>query len=150
MSEYDHCVFIKLVERLRAEAEQRGDVAFADALNQCILLVSGGNFDCPMGQLILEDTLRSGKLPGAAFPSPSALQQSRSGDAPVQRTVLKRGEIFEKLRHLLKQEAMRRQDTRYLEALEACERVTNNQSFSGVPDWDCPVRRLLQERGRRD
>lgn len=143
MFEDDHCAFIKLVERLRAEVEQQGDVAFADALNQCMLSVSGGDLDCPMGQLILEDTLRSGKLPGAAFSSPSALPQSRSGNSPVQRKGLKRSEVFGKLRHLLKQDAMRRQDTRYLDALEACERLTEGCDRSSIPD--CPVRRLLQE-----
>ncbi len=144
VSEYDHCAYIALVERLRAEAEQRGDAAFAAALAECTVHVSGGDLDCPMGQLILEDTLRSGKLPGASFPSPSALPPSRQSAPPVPSRSLKRGEIFEKLQHLLKQEATRRGDTRYLEALEACMRSIKKDK--DLPMIDCPVHRILQAR----
>ncbi len=37
---------------------------------------------------------------------------------------------------------MWKHDARYLEALAACERYTNDQSMP-----DCPIRRLLREQG---
>ena len=142
MSDQTHCTFIRLIDQLRAEAESEGDSKFAGALTQCMLEVSGGNVACPMGDLILEDTLYSGKPPGAVFSSPPASSSRTIGDhRPPKTNALKRGDIFDTLRNLLKQEAAQKQDARYLEALQACERITNESS-----DSDCPIRRLLEER----
>jgi hypothetical protein len=149
MSDREHCAFIALVDRLRASAEQAGDTAFAEALAECFLFVSGGNLDCPMGQLILEDTLRSGKPPGASLPAPSAPEPSEV-HRPPQPTVLKRRERFDQLRHLLMKDAMWKHDARYLEALAACERLTTVCDQPGGEVFDCPIRRLLRDLREQD
>ena len=140
MSDREHYAFIALIDRLRASAERVGDMAFAEALAECFLNVSGGNQDCPIGQLILEDTVRSGKLPGAGKLSPSAPEPPRT--RRPQPTVLKRRALFDGWIPLLEKEATRQHDAQYLEALAACKRLATD----GGP-VDCPIRRLLREQG---
>lgn len=139
MSDREHVAFMAIIDRLRAEAEARGDVAFAEALAACLLHVSGGDLNCPMGQLILEDSLRAGTLPGAAL---SALPPSRPAVPRAPSRRLTRQALVEKLLAFLRQEATRRGDTRYLEAVSACHLTLTTES--GMED--CPLRRLLHAR----
>jgi len=46
-----------VMERFRAEAEARGHQPFADALGSCTLEIAGGNMDCPLGRLVVDESV---------------------------------------------------------------------------------------------
>ncbi|TAJ25429.1 MAG: hypothetical protein EPO64_08210 [Nitrospirae bacterium] len=141
MSDREHCAFIALIDRLRAHAEREGDVAFAEALAECLLNISGGTRTVRWGSSFWRARCGPGSRRARACPRPQPL--SRPGRiARRSRSCLKQREPFDGLRRFLEKEATRKHDARYLEALAACERITAD----GDP-FGCPIRCLLREQG---
>jgi len=137
---------VTIIDRYHVEAARKGDTAFAEALKACALTISGGNMMCPLGQLMVSETVRTGKFPLSAL-TPQAPQQSGStqpagGPASLSSTVihptmkaLEWQSTFSKLWTLLEEEAKRSGDKELLSALQECEDVTEHHA--------CPVRELI-------
>jgi hypothetical protein len=133
MSTNRHAQFLQIMDRLGAEAKAKGDKSFAEALSHCTLNVSGGNPDCPMARLLMEDYIQTGQLPDGAAASSrpiTAAVNSGSNPAPC------REAIVDRLHELLKREAIWRKDQRFLESLAACQGAIKEEEF-------CPLHRLL-------
>jgi hypothetical protein len=132
---------VVVIDRFRAEAERKGHAPFAEALSACALNMSGGNLTCPVGMLVLEETLKTGKFlaselkpqaPGAA-PGSTA---PAAGEVSVQKAA-EWASQFSKLWTILEDEARRSGDKECLDALKDCEEIT--------PQHQCPVRVLLSQ-----
>jgi hypothetical protein len=138
---------VTIIDRYHLEAERKGDIAFAEALKSCALTISGGNMLCPLGQLVVTETVRTGKFPLNALtpqaPRPttstqlSGLQTSSSHAATVNPTLkaVEWQNTFSKLWTLLEVEAKRTGDKDCLAALQECEELTATHA--------CPVRELI-------
>lgn len=133
---------LTVMERFREEAEKKGHQPFADALQSCTLEISGGNMDCPLGKLVVDESARTGVFmafkPGAPAPRPRDAAPERGGQAPTDissTTVLEWQSKYTKLWSLLKEDARLAKDTDCLEALEACNELTQTHR--------CPVRELI-------
>ncbi len=136
---------VTIIDRYHLEAERKGDAAFAEALKACALTISGGNMLCPLGQLVVTETVRTGKFPLSSL-TPQAPRQSTStqlsGLQPTASSAvhptLKAVEwqnTFSKLWTLLEEEARRTGDKDCLAALQDCEELTATHA--------CPVRELI-------
>jgi hypothetical protein len=66
---------VTIIDRYHLEAERKGDTAFAEALKACALTISGGNMLCPLGALVVTETVRTGKFPLSAL-TPQAPRQT--------------------------------------------------------------------------
>lgn len=133
---------LKVMERFREEAEQKGHQPFADALQSCTLEISGGNMDCPLGKLVVDESARTGVFMAfnlrAAAPSRRDPAPAEGRQTPVDTsamTVLEWQSKYTKLWGLLKEDAKLAKDTDCLEALEACSDPAQNHR--------CPVRELI-------
>jgi len=133
---------MKAMERFREEAEQKGHLPFADALRSCTLEIAGGNMECPLGKLVVDESARTGVFmafnAGAQPPvrREPALAEGRQAPADISSmAVLEWQSKYTKLWDLLKEDAKRAGDTECLEALEACTDLT--------PQHRCPVRQLI-------
>lgn len=137
---------VTIIDRYHLEAARKGDTAFAEALKDCALTISGGNMLCPLGALVITETVRTGKFPLTALapqaPGEKAPGQSSGAHAPLAATVthspmkaLEWQATFNKLWKLLEEEARRSGDKELLSALQDCEEVTANHA--------CPVRELI-------
>jgi len=133
---------IKVMERFREEAEQKGHLPFADALRNCTLEIAGGNMDCPLGKLVVDESARTGVFmafnlsapaPRPRDPSPAEGTQAPTDTSAM--TVLEWQSKYTKLWNLLKEDAKLAKDTDCLEALEACSELTQKHR--------CPVRELI-------
>jgi hypothetical protein len=131
-----------VMERFREEAEQKGHQPFADALHRCRLEISGGNMDCPLGKLVVDESARTGVFMAfnisAPAPAPRDRTSGEGGQAPTgigPVTVLEWQNKYARLWSLLKEDARLARDTDCLEALEACHDLTQ--------DHRCPVRELI-------
>ena len=136
---------VTIINRYHTEAERKGDIAFAEALKSCAMAISGGNLTCPLGQLVLDETVRTGAFPMSAL-TPQAPGRSESAPSmgskaspgsdmhPALKAVEWRNTFF-KLWDLLKEEAKRTGDKSCLEALQECEEPSANHK--------CPVRELI-------
>ncbi len=101
---------------------------------------------CPLGALVINETVRTGKFPLSAL-APQApgekTADQRSGSftsfsSTVTHSPMKALEwqaTFNKLWKLLEEEARRSGDKELLSALQECEEVTENHA--------CPVRELI-------
>ncbi len=137
---------VTIIDRYHLEAARKGDTAFAEALQACALTISGGNMLCPLGALVINETVRTGKFPLSAL-APQApgekTADQRSGSftsfsSTVTHSPMKALEwqaTFNKLWTLLEEEARRSGDKELLSALQECEEVTENHA--------CPVRELI-------
>jgi len=137
---------VTIIDRYHLEAERKGDTAFADALKACALTISGGNMLCPLGQLVVTETVRTGKFPLSAL-TPQAPRQGAStqlsglppsSSSTAVHPTLKAVEwqnTFSKLWTLLEEEARRSGDKDLLSSLQDCEEITANHA--------CPVRDLI-------
>ncbi len=130
MGENPHIKFLHLRDRLRAWAEEHGDHAFAQALTDCIVNVSSGEPHCPIAQLLEEDFVLTGHVPYATGPHQTAAP-SRAGTP----SALSRQAVLGRVQTLLKRDAQRLQDDRYLQALEACAQATRDNPH-------CPFAKL--------
>lgn len=136
---------VTIIDRYHQEAARKGDAAFADSLKACALIISGGNMLCPLGQLVVTETVRTGKFPLSALtpqapgqspsPQPSGLQSSPSGAVHPALRAVEWQNTFTKLWTLLKEEAKRSGDKDLLSALQDCEELTEHHA--------CPVRELI-------
>ena len=136
---------LTVIDRFRVEAEQGGDVALSNALQGCTLNMSGGNLDCPIGKLIVEDMARTGKFPAdyllqtpsdrSAPPLHGSLPASEATGKNALLDALEWRSTFTRLWTALKEDAEREQDKDCLEALEDCENLTTEHR--------CPVRGLI-------
>lgn len=138
---------VTIIDRYHLEAARKGDTAFADALKNCALTISGGNMLCPLGALVITETVRTGKFPLTTLapqaPAEKAPGQSSGAHAPLAATVVAHSPMkalewqatFTKLWKLLEEEARRSGDKDLLSALQDCEEVTANHT--------CPVRELI-------
>lgn len=133
---------LTVMERFRQEAEERGHLPFADALQSCTLEISGGNMDCPLGKLVVDESARTGVFmafnPGAASPrprDPAAAGGKQALTDIASSTVLEWQSKYAKLWALLKEDAKLAKDVDCLEALEACNDLTQTHR--------CPVRELI-------
>lgn len=133
---------ISVMERFREEAEGKGHLPFADALRSCTLEIAGGNMDCPLGKLVVDESARTGVFMAfnASAPAPSRRdsapaegRQAPSVISPM--TILEWQSKHAKLWSLLKDDARLAKDADCLEALEACNDLTQNHR--------CPVRELI-------
>jgi hypothetical protein len=137
---------VTIIDRYHIEAARKGDTAFAEALKNCALTISGGNMLCPLGALVITETVRTGKFPLSSLapqaPGEKAPGPSSGAHAPLAATVtyspvkaLEWQATFSKLWKLLEEEARRSGDKDLLSALQDCEEVTANHA--------CPVRELI-------
>lgn len=131
-----------VMERFREEAEQKGHLPFADALHSCRLEIAGGNMECPLGKLVVDESARTGVFMAfnASAPAPSRRDPAPAGEgqAPVNISpvkVLEWKSTYAKLWTLLKEDARLARDTDCLEALEACHDPAQSHR--------CPVRELI-------
>lgn len=138
---------VTIIIRYHTEAERKGDVVFAEALKSCATAISGGNLTCPLGQLVLDETVRTGVFPLNAL-TPHAPGRSESappmGSKASPDSVMHPGlkavewrNTFFKLWDLLKEEARRTGDKSCLEALQECEEPSTSHK--------CPVRELIAQ-----
>ncbi len=138
---------VTIIDRFHIEAERKGDAAFAEALKSCALIISGGNLTCPLGNLVIEETVRTGQFPTSALmprapdqlaPAPSAGPQTLSSTVvnPMLKAVEWRN-TFSKLWTLLEEEAKRTGDKACLAALQECEEPSESHK--------CPVRELIAQ-----
>ncbi len=138
---------VTIIDRFHVEAERKGDAAFAEALKSCALAISGGNLTCPLGNLVIEETVRTGQFPLSALtprapdqlaPAPPASPQASRSSAvnPALKAVEWRNTFF-KLWALLQEEAKRTGDTACLIALRECEEPSDSHK--------CPVRELIAQ-----
>jgi hypothetical protein len=135
---------VTIIDRFHVEAARKGDLAFAEALKACAMTISGGNMLCPLGQLVVNETVRTGKFPlstltpqaprQAAASQPGGQQASPGGMNPALKAV-EWQTTFSKLWTLLEEEARRSGDKELLSALQDCEEITANHA--------CPVRELI-------
>jgi hypothetical protein len=138
---------VTIINRYHTEAERKGDIVFAEALKSCATAISGGNLTCPLGQLVLDETVRTGIFPLSAL-TPQAPGRSESappmgskaslssGMHPALKAVEWRNTFF-KLWDLLEEEARRTGDKSCLEALQECEEPSSSHK--------CPVRELIAQ-----
>jgi len=136
---------VTIIDRFHLEAERKGDTAFAEALKACALTISGGNMLCPLGQLVVNETLRTGKFPLSTLTPQvprqntstqlSGLQPSASGAVHPALKAVEWQNTFSKLWTLLEEEAKRTGDKDCLTALQECEELTATHA--------CPVRELI-------
>jgi len=133
---------LTVMERFREEAEGKGHQPFADALHRCRLEIAGGNMECPLGELVVDESARTGVFmafnlsapaPRRRDSAPAEGRQALAEVAPV--TVLEWQSKYDKLWSLLKEDARLANDTDCLEALEACNDLTRKHR--------CPVRELI-------
>jgi hypothetical protein len=101
-----HEKFIRLRELVRQKAERMGDRTLAEGLAQCIqnAVRDGGDFNCPIGQLIKEDYIQTGKLPSgwllSPAPSPPTAPSRSAGPSSPER----RHQWIRRLLRLMRQE----------------------------------------------
>lgn len=133
---------LTVMERFRMEAEHKGHAPFAEALRSCTLEISGGNMDCPLGKLVVDESARTGVFMAfnASAPPPQPRNPARGEGGPPPTglppaTVLEWQSKYARLWNLLKDDARLANDTDCLEALEACNDLTQNHR--------CPVRELI-------
>ncbi len=137
---------VTIIDRYHLEAARKGDTAFAEALQACALTISGGNMLCPLGALVINETVRTGKFPLSALapqaPGEKTADQRSGSFTSFSSTVthppmkaLEWQATFNKLWKLLEEEARRSGDKELLSALQECEEVTENHA--------CPVRELI-------
>jgi hypothetical protein len=135
---------VTIIDRYHLEAARKGDTDFADALKSCALTISGGNMLCPLGQLVVTETVRTGKFPLSALtpqaPRPATATQlsghpTSSAAANPTLKAVEWQSTFSKLWTLLEEEARRSGDKDLLSALEDCKEVTEHHA--------CPVRDLI-------
>lgn len=133
---------LTVMERFREEAEQKGHLPFADALQSCRSEIIGGNMDCPLGKLVVDESARTGVFmafntsapsPRRRDPVPAEGKQALADIPPT--VVLEWKSKYAKLWALLKADAKLAKDTECLEALEACHDPTQGHR--------CPVRELI-------
>src|SRR5690242_3165380 len=70
---------MKVMERFREEAEQKGHLPFADALRSCRLENSGGTMDVPPGKFVVDEPAATAVL--MAF-NPTAPRPRRHNPPP--------------------------------------------------------------------
>jgi hypothetical protein len=135
---------LSLMERFREEAERKGNRCFAGALHQCTQNISGGNVNCPLGKLVVEESARTGnslasrllpQLSRYGDPTSEAGQASMT-DAGLSATkALEWRSKYNTLWALLMEDARLTGDEECLRALEACNDLTQAHR--------CPVRELI-------
>ncbi len=120
-----HGKLLQIQHRLKTMVEQQGDHGFAAALGKCIETASGQSTeftDCPFRQLLVEDYVKSGLTPvdacSVTLQPPAALSEAL-GSIP-------REAMLQRIKTLLKEDAKRLGDKRYLEALLQCDESTKN------------------------
>ena len=128
---------VTIIDRFHVEAARKGDHAFAETLKACALTISGGNMLCPLGALVVTETVRTGKFPLSSLtpqaPRPTAPPQPSAVHPALK--ALEWQSTFSKLWTLLEEEARRSGDKDLLSALQECEELTSNHA--------CPVRDLI-------
>jgi hypothetical protein len=138
---------VTIIDRFHVEAERKGDTAFAEALKACALMISGGNLTCPLGNLVVEETLRTGQFPLSALtpkapetlvpPPPGGPQTLSSAIVNPALKAIEWRNTFTKLWALLQEEAKRTGDKACLSALQECEEPSETHR--------CPVRELIAQ-----
>lgn len=136
---------VTIIDRFHVEADRKGDVAFAEALKACALTISGGNMLCPLGNLVVEETLRTGQFPLSALTpqappqappvQPSGLPSPPPGAVHPTLKAVEWQKTFSRLWALLEEDAKRTGDKNLLAALQDCEALTDSHK--------CPVRELI-------
>ena len=136
---------VTVIDRFHAEADRKGQKPFAEALRACALNMSGGNLTCPVGMLVLEETLKTGKFltndlkpqaPSRTAPSDSTAATHEPGTVSPKQAA-EWASQFSKLWTILEEDAKRSGDKECLEALQECKELT--------PQHQCPVRVLLSQ-----
>jgi hypothetical protein len=138
---------VTIIDRFHVEAERKGDTAFAEALKACALTISGGNLTCPLGNLVVEETVRTGQFPLSALTprapeplAPASPVGPQTLSSAVVNPTLKAVEwrnTFTKLWAMLEEEAKRTGDKACLAALQECEEPSETHK--------CPVRELIAQ-----
>ncbi len=131
---------LMVMERFREEAESKGHLPFSDALRDCTMEIAGGNMDCPLGKLVVDESARTGVFmafnPHAPAPRPrDAVEEKEAPTDIASTTVLEWQSKYFRLWSLLKDDARLAKDIDCLEALEACNDPTLTHR--------CPVRELI-------
>ncbi len=133
-----------IMERFYQEAESKGHRPFADALYECTKTIATGDMTCPLGRLVVDESARTGKFlafDAAAHARGRSHQASAAEQAPIPVNDITPVQALEwqskytKLWSLLKEDAKLAGDTDCLEALEACNDLTQTHR--------CPVRELI-------
>ena len=120
-----HGKLLQIQHRLKTMVESQGDLGFAAALGKCIETASGQRTeftDCPFRQLLVEDYVKGGLTPIDAC---SVLSQPPSAVSEALGAI-PREAMLQRIKTLLKEDAKRLDDKRYLEALVQCDESTKN------------------------
>lgn len=136
-----HVMMISVFERFVSDAKKKGDVVLAEALEHCIMNMSGGNLNCPLGELILEASLRLEKPLGAYLPPPPPSVSMPAPPPPLDtntmvRKAIEQRETVLKMWSLLETEARQRGDMNLLETLRTCTAITDQHA--------CPIHVLAE------
>lgn len=133
---------LTIMERFREEAEQRGHLPFADALQSCTHEIASGNMECPLGRLVVDESARTGVFMAFKADAPPTRRRvapsTEEPQVPVEVapvTVLEWQSKYTRLWSLLKEDARLARDADCLEALEECS--------DPVQGHRCPVRELI-------
>lgn len=133
---------LTVMERFREEAETKGHRPFAVALRSCTMEIVGGNMDCPLGKLVVDESARTGvfmafntSAPPPQRPDHGPEEASTAPAAMSPMKVLEWKNKYDRLWKLLKEDAKLANDADLLEALEACNDLTTGHR--------CPVRELI-------
>ena len=133
---------LTIMERFREEAEQRSHLPLANALRSCAHEIASGNMECPLGRLVVDESARTGVFTAFKLDAPPPRRPDSpategqgvpAGITPI--TVLEWQSKYTRLWHLLKEDARLAKDAECLEALEACNDLTQEHK--------CPVRELI-------
>jgi hypothetical protein len=128
-----------VMDRLRAMTAREGDATLAKAVTQCMLTVSGGNMDCPMGEWFVDKYMSTGTLPNPAYTQVASPESPSSTGPPQQAPVVNRSGLIDRLKVLLNQNPMDGENGCYLKALAIYGRYMR-------ADPNCPLHRLLKEK----
>lgn len=105
--------FIQIRKKLQDRATQAGDPVFAHAIADCILNVEGGNLECPLGQLAVEEYLEN-----KTFLAPPSNQPA---PAPLSNIPVTRKQFIDLTHQLIMRDPIVTHDERACAALHECE-----------------------------
>jgi hypothetical protein len=133
-----------IMERFYEEAQTKGHRPFAEALYRCTKTIASGDMACPLGKLVVDESARTGKFMAFDVAAHALSQRGQApagaqGPIPVADIMpvqaLEWQSKYTKLWSLLKEDAKLAGDADCLEALEACNDLTQTHR--------CPVRELI-------
>lgn len=136
-----HGKLLQIHHRIQTMVEEQGDHAFAAALGNCIATARGEHADgdaCPFHKLLMEDYVKTGVTPVEAT---TGRQNVPSLSPRPASEALPHDVVLNRVKTLLRQDARRLDDQRYLQALADCEVAVKNNPH-------CPMFQLRAAEAR--